>query len=151
MVDSHNSFGVKHYLVKAKLGTRRGLAFTRYCFVRDLCPRVKTIICKHPPCLGTPPHHRPHYCAIYCFLPTILYCNTCCTILAMTISCKGQGEGAGREPSRVQLEQEGVESGEYALLGFNKTRVRIPWGTQARGASRSRRAVWVIVPSPSLR
>ena len=26
-----------------------------------------------------------------------------------------------------------------------------PWGTYARGASRSRRAVWVIAPSQSLR
>jgi len=37
-----------------------------------------------------PPLHRPHDCAIQCFPPTILYCNTCHTILVMAKSCKCQ-------------------------------------------------------------
>jgi len=44
-----------------------------------------------PPLFGHPPPlHRPHYCSMLCFLPTILSYNTCHTILVMTISCQGQ-------------------------------------------------------------
>jgi len=41
-------------------------------------------------------------------------------------------------------------SGRTPFLAHNKSRVRIPWGG-ARSARRSRRAVWVIAPSQSLR
>ena len=48
-----------------------------------------------------PPLHRPHYCAILCFPPTILYCHTCHTILGMAISCKGRAAKA-EPPTRHQ-------------------------------------------------
>jgi len=44
------------------------------------------------PLVGRPTSflYRPHDCAIYCFPPTPLFCNTHHTILTMEISCKGQ-------------------------------------------------------------
>jgi len=60
--------------------------------VRGLCTRSNTIIRNHPICLGTPhpPLYRLRYCARHCCSPTILFCNTCHTILALAISRKGQ-------------------------------------------------------------
>jgi len=68
------------------------LAFTRYSFrSRPLYKNQHYIWKKIPMCWHpSPPLHRLHYCAIQCFPPITLCCNTCHTILAMTISCKGQ-------------------------------------------------------------
>jgi len=64
--------------------------------VRGLCTRSNTIIRNRPLCLGTalPPLYRLHDCARHCCPPIILSSNTCHTILAMAISCKGQGKEA---------------------------------------------------------
>jgi len=68
------------------------LAYTRYCFVfGPLCTNqyysLRThALFRHP----SPPRHRPHNCALYCFPPTPRYCNVYHTILVMAISCKGQ-------------------------------------------------------------
>jgi len=75
-------------------------AFTRYSFSSRPLYKIQYYYSQTLPSFGHPtrPRHRPRDCAIQCFPPTILYCNTCPTILATAISCKGQPTA----PFRVQ-------------------------------------------------
>jgi len=68
------------------------LAFTRYSFSSRPLYTNQYYHLQTAPLFGhtTTTLHCPHYCAIQCFPPTILYCNTCHTTLVIAISCKGQ-------------------------------------------------------------
>jgi len=68
---------------------RRQLAFTRYSFGSRPLYTNQYYHLQTAPLFGhtTPTRHCPHYCAIQCFPPTILYCNTCHTTLVTAISC----------------------------------------------------------------
>jgi len=68
------------------------LAFTRYSFSSRPLYTKQYYYSRTPPLFGHPtlPLNCQHYCAIQCFPPTIIYCNTCNTRLVMAISCKGQ-------------------------------------------------------------
>jgi len=68
------------------------LAFARDSFSSRPLYKNQCYYSQTPTSCGSPlpPHHRLHCCAIQCFPPTILNCNTCHTILRMAISCEGQ-------------------------------------------------------------
>jgi len=75
---------------------RSALAFTGYSFSSRPLYKNRYYHSQTPLSGGHPTRllHHPRYCAIQCFPPTILYCNTCHTLLAMAISCKGQAPPA---------------------------------------------------------
>jgi len=77
--------------------TGGGVAFTRDSFSSRLLYKKSILLFTNTPLFGHPNHplHHPHDCAIQCFPPTILYCNSCHAILVMAISCNGQGGGGG--------------------------------------------------------
>ena len=56
---------------------------------RGVCARMHNVMCKYPLCMGTllPPCIAHTIDAIYCFPPTLLYCNIYHTMLVMANAC----------------------------------------------------------------
>jgi len=66
------------------------LAFTRYSFSLRHLYKNQYYYPQIPPLFGHPPPSSPTLLRNIVSPPTILYCNTCHTILGMAILCKGQ-------------------------------------------------------------
>jgi len=81
---------------------RRALTCTRYSLSSRPLYKNQYYYELTPPLFGhpTPSLLRPHYCAILYFLPTVLCCNTCHTIMVMAISCKGQAALPAASPRK---------------------------------------------------